>query len=36
MHLRRMYILLLLDGILYKYQLSLSGLIGHLRPVFPY
>ena len=35
MHLR-MCILLLLDGMSYKYQLSLSGLMSHLKPVFPY
>ena len=32
-HLKRMYSLLILDGKLYKYQLSLSGLMCHLRPV---
>ena len=31
MHLRRTCILLLLDGMIYKYQLSLSGLMCHLR-----
>ena len=35
-HLRRMYILLLSDGMFYRYQLSPSGLMRHLRPVFPY
>ena len=35
-HLRRKCILLLSDEITYKYQLSLSGLMCHLRPVFPY
>ena len=35
-HMRRMYILLLLSGMLYKYQLSLSGLTCYLRSVFPY
>ena len=35
-HLRRMCILLLLEGMLYKYQLILSGLMCHLRPEFPY
>ena len=30
-HLRRMCILLLLDGMLYKYQLSASGLICHFK-----
>ena len=34
-HLRRMCILLLLDEMLYKYQLSLSGLLCHLRTVLP-
>ena len=34
MHLRRMCILLLLDGMLYKYLFSPSGLMHHLRPVF--
>ena len=34
-HLRRMYILLLFDGISYEHQVSLSGLRCHLRPVFP-
>ena len=28
--------LMLLDGMFYKYQLSLSGLVCHLRPFFPY
>ena len=32
-HLKRMCILLLSDGILYKYQLSPSGLMCHLKPV---
>ena len=32
-HLKRMCILLLLDGMLYKYQLSLSVLMCHLRHV---
>ena len=34
--LRRLCILLLLDGMLYKYQLSPTHLKCHLRPVFPY
>ena len=34
MHFRRKCILLLLDGMSYKYQLSLSKLLCHLRPVF--
>ena len=34
-HLRKMYILLLWDGMFYKYQLTLSGVEYHLRPVFP-
>ena len=33
-HLGRLCILLLSEGMLYKYQLSLSGLMCHLRPVF--
>ena len=32
-HLRRIYILLIWDGMVYKYQLSLSDLGCHLRPV---
>ena len=35
MHLSRKCILLLLDGMLYEYQLSLFGLISHLRCVLP-
>ena len=35
-HMRRMYILLLLNGMLYKYQLSLPGLTCYERSVFPY
>lgn len=34
-HLRRMYILLPGDGMLCIYPLSLSGLMCHLRQVFP-
>ena len=35
-HLRRKCNLLFLDGIYYKYQLNLSGLLCHLKLVFPY
>ena len=35
-HLRRMCSLLLLEGMLCKYQLILPGLMCHLRPEFPY
>ena len=31
-----MCVLLIFDGVLYEYQLSLSGLMCHLRPMFPY
>ena len=34
-HLSRMCILLLLDGMFYKYLLSASGVMHHLRPMFP-
>ena len=34
-HLRRKCILLFLDAMSYKYQLSLSGLLCHLKFVFP-
>ena len=34
-HLRRMCILLLLDGMLYKYQLISSVLVFYFRPVYP-
>ena len=33
---RRMYIQLLLNGMLYKYLLSPPALMYHLRTVFPY
>ena len=36
MHLRRKCILPLLSGMLYKYQLNLSGLLCHLKLVFPF
>ena len=35
-HMGRMCILLLLNGMLYQYQLSLSDLTCYLRSVFPY
>ena len=36
MHLRRKCILPLSGGMFYKYQLNLSGLLCHLKLVFPY
>ena len=36
MHLRQICILMLLDGILNKYQLIPSGPMCHLKPVFLY
>ena len=35
-HLRRKCILPLLGGMFYKYQLDLSGVLCHLKLVFPY